>query len=57
MHIVGELIKNKVKQQRLWEERNIEFQVLEDAKNIVADALSTKVDTSQPILALLVEVV
>ena len=57
MHIVGELLQKKAKQQRLRGERNRENQVLEDAKNILADALSTKVDPSQPILSQLEEVV
>ena len=57
MHIVGELLQKKAKQKRLREERNREFQVLEDAKNILAEALGTEVDTSQPILTQLVEVI
>ena len=32
------------------EERNREFKILEDAKNILSEAIGTKIDTSQPIL-------
>ena len=39
------------------EERKKEFKILEDAKNILTQALGTKVDSSQPILFQLVEVV
>ena len=41
----------------LREERNKKFQVIEDAKNILAEALNIEVDTSQPILNQLAEVV
>lgn len=35
--------------------RNKEFKIIEDAKNILVEALSIEVDTSQPILYQLVE--
>lgn len=57
MQNFGELLQNKEKQKRLREERNKEFKIIEDAKNIPAEALSIEVDTSQPILYQLVEVV
>ena len=57
MHTVGELLQKKAKHQRFREERNRENQVLEDVNNILTEALNTEVDTSQPILAQLVEVV
>ena len=44
MHIVGEIWQNKAKKQMLREEKNRENQVLEDAKNILVDALSIEVD-------------
>ena len=43
MNMVGELLHKKAKQSRA-------NQVLEDVKNILVDALSTKVDNAQPIL-------
>ena len=57
MHIFGELLQKKDKKHRLRDERNKEFQVLEDAKNILAKALNIEVDTSQPILVQLANVV
>ena len=57
MHIFGELLQKKERQQRLREERNKEFKILEDAKNILTQALSTEVESSQPILFQLVEAV
>ena len=50
MHIFGELLQKKARQQRLREERNREFKILEDAKNILSQAIGTEIDTSQPIL-------
>ena len=55
MHIFGELLRKKARQQRLREERNREFKILEDAKNILSQAIGTKIDTSQPILFQLVD--
>ena len=50
MHIFGELLQKKARQQRLREERNREFKILEDAKNILSQAISANIDTSQSIL-------
>ena len=50
MHIFGELLQKKARQQRLREERNREFKILEDAKNILSQAIGSEIDTSQPIL-------
>lgn len=57
MQTFGELLQKKAKQQRLREERNKEFKIIEDAKNILAEALGIEVNTSQPILYQLVEAV
>ena len=57
MQTFGELLQNKVKQQRLREERDKEFKIIKDAKNILAEAIGIEVDSSQPILYQLVEVV
>ena len=57
MQIFGELLQKKEKKKRLREERNKEFKIIEDAKNILAEAIRIVVDTSQPILYHLVEVV
>ena len=50
MKIFGELLQKKSKKQRLKEERNKEFKIIKDAKNILAGAIGIEVDTSQPIL-------
>ena len=50
MHIFGELLQNNARQQGLGEERNKEFKILEDAKNILSQALGTEIDSCQPIL-------
>ena len=57
MHIFRELLQKKARQQRLKEERNKEFKILEDAKNILSQALGTDIDSSQPILFQLADVV
>ena len=57
MHIFGELLQNKARKQRLREERNKEFKFLKDAKNILSQELGTKIDSSQPILFQIVDVV
>ena len=50
-------MQKKAKKKRLREERNKEFHIIEDVKNILVEALNTKVDTSQPILNQLAKVV
>ena len=50
MNIIGALLQKKAKKQKLREEKRRENQVLEDVKNILVDALSTEVDSIEPIL-------
>ena len=50
MHIVGELLQKKARQQKLREERDRESKIIEDAKNILTEAIGVEVDTSQHIL-------
>ena len=50
MQTFGDILQTNDKKKRLREERNKEFQIIEDAKNILAEALNIEVDTSQPIL-------
>ena len=57
MQTFGELLHKKAKQKRLREERDKEFKIIEDAKNILTEAIGIEVDSSQPILYQLVEVV
>ena len=57
MQTFGELLHKKAKQQRLREERNKEYQIIEDVKNILAEAIGIEVDNSQPILHQLAEAV
>lgn len=57
MQTFGELQQKKAKQKILREERNKEFKIIEDEKNILVEALNIEVDTSQPILIQLAKVV
>ena len=57
MQTFGELLQKKEKKQRLREERDKEFKIIEDAKNILAEAIGIEVDSSQPILYQLEKVV
>ena len=57
MQAFGELLQKKAKQKRLREERDKEFKIIEDAKNILAEAIGIEVDSSQPILYQLAEAV
>ena len=57
MHIVGELLQKKARQQKLREERDRAYKIIDDAKNILSKAIGIEVDTSQPILFQLEEVV
>ena len=50
MQIFGEILYKKVKQQRLREERDKEYKIIDDAKNILAEAIGVEIDSSQPIL-------
>ena len=54
MNIIGKQLQKKAKQQKLREEKSRENQVLEDVKDILVDALSTEVDSTQTILVQLV---
>ena len=57
MQIIGELLQKKAKQQRLSEERDKEYKIIDDAKNILAEAIWVEIDSSQPILFQLVDVI
>ena len=57
MQTFGELLPKKAKQERLREDRDKEFKIIEDAKKILAEAIGIEVDNSQPILYQLVEAV
>ena len=57
MQTFGEILQKKTKQQRLREKRDKEFKIIEDAKNILVEATSIEVDSSQPILFQLAEAV
>ena len=50
MQTFSEILQKKAKQQRLREERDKEFKIIEDAKNILAEAIGIEIDSSQPIL-------
>ena len=49
--------KRKPSKKRLREERDKEFKIIKDAKNILAEALGIEVDISQPIFYQLEKVV
>ena len=57
MQTFGELLQKKSKQQRLREERDKEYKIIEDAKNILSKAIGIEFDSSQPILHQLAKVV
>ena len=57
MQTFKELLQKKATQQKLREERDKEFKIIKDTKNILEEALGIQVDTSQPILYHLEEVV
>ena len=57
MHIVGELLQKKAKQQKLREERDREYKIIDDARNIFSKAIGIEVDTSQHIFLQQEEVV
>ena len=50
MQIVGELLQKKAKQQKLKEERNKEYKIIDDAKNILSEAIGVEIDSSQHVL-------
>ena len=50
MHTVGELLQKKAKQKKLREEKDREYKIIDDAKNILSEAIGIEVDSSQPIL-------
>lgn len=49
MHIVGELLQKKEKHKKLREETDIEYKIIDDAKNILTEVIGINVDTSQHI--------
>ena len=55
MHIVGELLQKKQKQKKLKEERDKEYKIIDDAKNVLSEAIGIEIDSSQPILLYLAE--
>ena len=57
MHIASHLLQKKAKQKKLREERDREYKIIEDVKNILTKAIGVEVDTSQHILLQLEEAV
>ena len=57
MKIASQILYNKEKQNKLREERNREYKIIESAKNILTEVIGVEVDTSQHILFQLEEVV
>ena len=57
MHTVGELFQKKEKQKKLREEKDREYKIIDDAKNILSEAIGIEVYSSEPILLQLAEVV
>lgn len=50
MQLFGELLQKKAKQYKLKEERDKEFKIIEDAKNILVEVISIEIDSSKIIL-------
>ena len=50
MQTFGEILQKQAKQKRLREERDKEYKIIEDAKNILVEEIVIEVDSSQPIL-------
>ncbi|GLJ28250.1 hypothetical protein SUGI_0555160 [Cryptomeria japonica] len=57
MRLISQLLEQKAKQKQLRSERDREFNIINDAKTILTDALGIKVDPSQHILLQLEEAV
>ena len=57
MQTVGELLQKKAKQQKLKEERDKEYKIIDDANNILSEAIGAEMDSSQHILLQLAEAV
>ena len=57
MHIASHLLQKKAKKKKLREERDREYKIIGDAKNIFIEAIDVEVDTSQHILLQLDEAV
>ena len=55
MHTFGELFQNKTKEKSLREERDKEFKIIKDAKNILVEAIGIEMGCSEPILFQLAE--
>ena len=55
MRLVGQLLEQKAKQKQLREERDREFRIIENAKNILIETIGVDVDSSQHILLQLEE--
>ena len=46
MQTFGELLHKKAKLQRLREERDREYKIIEDTKNILTEAIGIEIDSS-----------
>ena len=57
MQTIGELLLKKAKQEKLKEERDKEYRIIEDANNILSKAKGVEIDSSQQILLQLAKAV
>ena len=57
MRLSSQLIEMKATQKQLRSERDKEYRIIENAKNIITDAISVEVDSTQHILIQLEEAV
>ena len=46
MHTFGELLQKKEKKQKFIEERDREYKIIGDAKNILSEAIGIEIDSS-----------
>lgn len=57
MRLVNQLLEKKARQKQLREERDREYKIIKSAKNILTEAITIDVDSSQHILLQLEEAV
>ena len=57
MRFVSQILQKKAKHKKLREERDREYRIIEDAKNILTEAIGVEIDSSQHIFLQLEEAI
>ena len=57
MRLISQLLEKKAKKKQLRSKRDMEYSIIEDAKNIITEAIGVEVNSTQHILLQLEEVV